>query len=153
MQMELDVVPRPHRRPELLPDTGVVEEVATRLLEVPPEAKDLRHIGHHGEPGAVPIELRQHALGRLHHEIAGRAVTVAVDLVIEGEDDSKPHAVPLVRSAVSNGRSQRLYIAESHGYTLDSAGSTLEYRTGVASIAARPDSNSHRGGGESACRR
>jgi hypothetical protein len=64
-----------------------MEVVATVRRGVFLELQDLRHVGQDRESSAMTVELVQHPARRLDHQLVRTAFPVAVDLVVEREDE------------------------------------------------------------------
>src|SRR6266404_4999573 len=77
--------------PQLLDNIVVVERVAPAGFEMIPETQNFCHLCEDGQLGAEAIELTHHAPRRFDHELHGRTTAVAMDLVIEAEDQANRH--------------------------------------------------------------
>ena len=116
--MQLHVVASGHEVAQLGLDVRMCEVVAAGLCGMAPEAQDLDRVGHHRELRAVAVELGRHPPRRLHHQLARRSLTVAVDLVVGGEDDLEHHAGPTAVPAAAFCHVRRV----ATGRTLKSSG-------------------------------
>ena len=72
---------------ELFDDRLIMKVIAASLLEVLLELHDLGNVGHDGELRAELVEQPQHAVGGFDHEFVRTTFTVAVNLVVEGEQN------------------------------------------------------------------
>ena len=80
---------------------ALAADVRAGLLAKP---KDLRDFGHDGKLRTVAVEQIKHAIGGLNHQLKRAAIAVAMDFVIEGEDELQ-HSVPwLTQMRLYGGR-------------------------------------------------
>src|ERR1035441_8687458 len=97
VDVQLHVMSAANRALKLAGDVLVMIIVLSVLVGIFLELKDLRDVGHNGQPRAVRIEKAQQAGRGLDHQFVRASLTIAMDFVIEGEDDpyhALNHALP-----------------------------------------------------------
>ena len=86
--MQLDVVAVFDRAAKLIHYGIVAIIVASVFIFVFLEFQYLGHIRHDGQFGPIFITQTKQPIGGFDHQVLGTAIPIAVDFVIESEDDS-----------------------------------------------------------------
>ena len=103
MDVQLDVVSAFDRAAKLVHYGVVAIIVASVCIFVFLEFQYLGHICHDGQFGPIFITETKQPLSGFDHQVLGTAIPIAVDFVVEGEDDSSIEVFHL---------SERLYLLD-----------------------------------------